>query len=72
MIMGLTVGFLYRFAAACIQNTRECRTNRKRSGEIKALIRLAEIETGLTRFCELIGGYLYLVNRVWESDFDFC
>jgi hypothetical protein len=30
----------------------------------EALIYLAESETGLTRFCDLIGGYLYLANQV--------
>jgi hypothetical protein len=30
----------------------------------KALSHLAEIKTGSTRFCELIGAYLYLANQV--------
>jgi hypothetical protein len=30
----------------------------------KTMIHLAEIETGLTKFCELIGGYIYLANQV--------
>lgn len=35
----------------------------------KVLIHLAESETGMTRFCDLIGGYLCLANQVWESGF---
>jgi hypothetical protein len=38
---------------------------------LKALIYSDEIEAGLTRFCDLIVGYLYLVNQVYESGFDF-
>jgi hypothetical protein len=30
----------------------------------KALIRLTEIETGFTRFCELIDGYFHPANQV--------
>jgi hypothetical protein len=30
----------------------------------QTLIYLAEIASGLIRFCELIGGYLYLANQV--------
>jgi hypothetical protein len=29
-----------------------------------SMIHVAEIEIDLTRFCDLIGGYLYLANRV--------
>jgi mannose/fructose-specific phosphotransferase system component IIA len=36
----------------------------------KTLIHLAESETGLITFCDLIGGYLYLANQVEESGFD--
>jgi hypothetical protein len=35
------------------------------------LIHLAEINIDLTRFCELIGEYLYLANQVREICFDF-
>jgi hypothetical protein len=38
---------------------------------IEAPARLAQSETGLTILCNLIGGYLYLANQVWESGFDF-
>jgi hypothetical protein len=31
---------------------------------MKALIHSAKFENGLTRFCDLIGGYLYLTNQV--------
>jgi hypothetical protein len=40
-------------------------------GNYKALIHLAESETDLTRFCDRIGGYLYLASQAQESGFDF-
>ena len=36
-----------------------------------ALIHSAESETGLTRFCDLIGEYLYMAHQVWKYGFDF-
>lgn len=35
------------------------------------MIHLAEIEVNLTRFCDLIGSFLYLANQVREIGFDF-
>jgi hypothetical protein len=37
----------------------------------KGMIHLAEIEIDLTRFCDLIGGYLYPTNQVLKIGFDF-
>jgi hypothetical protein len=34
-------------------------------------IHLAEIEIDLAGCCNLIGGYLYLPNQIWEIGFDF-
>lgn len=37
----------------------------------KTLLQLAKSETSLTRFYDLIGGYLNLASQVWEPAFDF-
>jgi hypothetical protein len=41
-----------------------------KSDVTEGTIHLAEVEIGLTRFCNLIGVYLYLANQVSEIDFD--
>jgi hypothetical protein len=52
---GILCVFSYSFRFHTLTSSIGCFT--------KPLIQIAEIETGLTRFCELIDGYLYLTMQ---------